>query len=559
DLLRLLSNGTTQFSVGPTGNLSSSGTLRLTTPVTNPTLSFTATGSLRSTPTDVVSNAAYSFDTTNTLSLAKLFLVFNNGTERFAISRTGGISASATLYMAGTGTSTFVGNVNVQGELEVGGHCTEVNGACADIAEKYAASEDVGPGDVVEIDSTAPKTDGGTPVVRLATVSGARRLLGVVSTSPGITLANKGVNFGAANYGSPRAPNVALAGRVPVKVAAENGPIEIGDPLTASSIAGVAALAQGGVRTIGYALEPFDGPGIGSILVFVSLGYGPATNASLTAASGADLSGIATLTPEGELDFGGRALVNVGGIRGANGRWAIDGDGNLTTRGAIATELETTQGLKKLYSLGSPDAEFILSGSAELSGGEARVVFAEPLPEIIDPGIPIRVIVTMTSETPGVYVAEKGTGGFTVRERAGGGGVATFDWIAVVRRVGFGATATSTPTGIIPSTTTGGSIDGGGGPAIDGGNGGAISTGGGSAFGGDGGAGTTPVTSDTTSTTATDAPVAPTTSDGTTATPNQSSQSLDATGQASTDPGITVTTTTAPADGGTTSTTTTPL
>jgi hypothetical protein len=200
--------------------------------------------------------------------------------------------------------------------------------------------------------------------------------------------------------------------------------------------------------------------------------------------------------------------VNVGGIRGANNRWAIDGDGNLTTRGAIATELETTQGLKKLYSLGSPEAEFVLSGSAELSGGEARVVFAEPLPEIIDPSIPIRVIVTMTSggttgETPGIYVTEKGTGGFHVRERPGGSGVATFDWIAVVRRVGFGASATSTPESGTSSATTSGNIDGGGGPAIDGGAGTATTS------------GTTSGTTDTTATVDPTAAPEPTTSDGT--------------------------------------------
>jgi hypothetical protein len=52
---------------------------------------------------------------------------------------------------------------------------------------------------------------------------------------------------------------VALAGRVPVKVSLENGPIEVGDLLTsASSTPGVAMKATGPGRVIGMALEPLS-------------------------------------------------------------------------------------------------------------------------------------------------------------------------------------------------------------------------------------------------------------------------------------------------------------
>lgn len=54
-------------------------------------------------------------------------------------------------------------------------------------------------------------------------------IAGIISTSPGITLGN---NFDAkADKWEDNRPMLALAGRVPVKVTTENGPIQIGEPL----------------------------------------------------------------------------------------------------------------------------------------------------------------------------------------------------------------------------------------------------------------------------------------------------------------------------------------
>ncbi|MBI4039324.1 hypothetical protein HY388_00670 [Candidatus Daviesbacteria bacterium] len=55
----------------------------------------------------------------------------------------------------------------------------------------------------------------------------------------------------------PYKPGVALAGRVPVKVSLENGPIEKGDYLTSSSTPGVAMKATKPGQVVGKALEPF--------------------------------------------------------------------------------------------------------------------------------------------------------------------------------------------------------------------------------------------------------------------------------------------------------------
>jgi len=65
---------------------------------------------------------------------------------------------------------------------------------------------------------------------------------------------------------------VSLAGRVPVKVNSEGGPIQKGDRITLSSVAGVGTKATTTGLTVGIALENFSGSS-GKILVFVDLGY----------------------------------------------------------------------------------------------------------------------------------------------------------------------------------------------------------------------------------------------------------------------------------------------
>lgn len=83
-------------------------------------------------------------------------------------------------------------------------------------------------------------------------------IAGIISTSPGITLGN---NFDAkADKWEDNRPMLALAGRVPVKVTTENGPIQIGDLLVSSSTPGYAMRCSDRVMcvgaTIGKALEP---------------------------------------------------------------------------------------------------------------------------------------------------------------------------------------------------------------------------------------------------------------------------------------------------------------
>lgn len=91
-------------------------------------------------------------------------------------------------------------------------------------------------------------------------------IIGVVSTQPSDVI---GRNFEESENPRP----ITLSGRVPVKVSTENGPIHIGDPLTSSSISGVAMKATRPGPIIGKALESFEDSEVRTILVFINISY----------------------------------------------------------------------------------------------------------------------------------------------------------------------------------------------------------------------------------------------------------------------------------------------
>jgi len=136
----------------------------------------------------------------------------------------------------------------------------------ADVAERINTSEWVEAGHVVEIDPDHPG------FFRKTCSSYSTMVAGIISTSPGVVLGNN--SDVKADRWEDNRPMLALAGRVPVKVATENGPIQIGDLLVSSSQPGYAmrcsdrAACVGAV--IGKALEPLK-EGNGTIMVQVML------------------------------------------------------------------------------------------------------------------------------------------------------------------------------------------------------------------------------------------------------------------------------------------------
>jgi len=139
-----------------------------------------------------------------------------------------------------------------------------VTGQGADLAERIDTTETLEAGDVVEIDPERPSH------FRKSHEAGTTRVAGVISTAPGVTLGN---NFDPANeVWTDERPLLALAGRVPVKVTDENGPIRVGDWLVAAGTPGHAMRCSEGCTgaVIGKALEPLN-TGRGQVLALVTL------------------------------------------------------------------------------------------------------------------------------------------------------------------------------------------------------------------------------------------------------------------------------------------------
>ncbi len=131
--------------------------------------------------------------------------------------------------------------------------CEASDSSQADIAEYYGSKDTtIESGDVVVIAPgalTAGKNS--KAYVNKSDTKYQGNIIGIVSTNPYEAF---GKSFGSDEYSFP----VTLAGRIPVKITLENGPIKAGDLLTSSSIPGVAMKATQGGIIVGKALEDLD-------------------------------------------------------------------------------------------------------------------------------------------------------------------------------------------------------------------------------------------------------------------------------------------------------------
>jgi hypothetical protein len=128
----------------------------------------------------------------------------------------------------------------------LGGGCFNT-GTGADVAERIDATGTLEPSDVVEIDPDNPRH------FRLSRTAYSTLVAGVVSTNPAITMNNNDLADNDTGERTDGRPLLALVGQVPVKVSAENGPIQPGDLLVASS-------------TPGHAMRAGDDPPQGTVL-----------------------------------------------------------------------------------------------------------------------------------------------------------------------------------------------------------------------------------------------------------------------------------------------------
>lgn len=375
---------------------------------------FVATGGL---------GPVYIFDTSvNTPSSTDsyVFSIRNDGASLFSVSTNGDAKIDGNIFAS----STVIGTPGAPGDLA----------ERVDIALDHSTE----PGDVMVVD---PRE---TDQYKLSEKPYEQAVAGVISTNPSIVVGNGKTDHTA---------QMALTGRLPVKVTDENGPISRGDLLVSASKIGHAMKYDpendDGVRVvgvIGMALENFE-HGSGKIMGLVKTGWVQNRNQTiaglqedlvvLAEQEGVPAAGLNVAENDagklvrlsGDLDANDFSLINVNSIVGTNNAWHIDEGGRFVTR------VSTDEGDASLYAVQSAQTEYMFSGSGQLDDGTTTIHFDELTQALIDKKEDINVSVTLTSMSKsGIYIQEKDHKGFTVLELNGGQSEATFDWVVIAKR-----------------------------------------------------------------------------------------------------------------------------
>jgi len=251
-------------------------------------------------------------------------------------------------------------------------YATNQTVAGADLAENYVSSQNLEAGDIVSLAG-----DGNDTAVIKSTGVYQKEIIGIVSTEPGITLSSEAVKDAA----HPNLYPIALSGRVPLKVSAENGPIKAGDQITSSLTPGVGMKATSSGKVVAQALGEFNGEGIGKIMVFVNTGY----------------NGFSILSPQESINSTNLAdISNVLGVSTSNTK-----DDTENTKSVQNTGDENLAKLLEVIEVGdggkfkldfqvlgklSADGGLVVSGPAQFKGESVFEALAQFISKVIFKG-----------------------------------------------------------------------------------------------------------------------------------------------------------------------------
>ncbi|MBU0613835.1 hypothetical protein KJ766_00940 [Patescibacteria group bacterium] len=217
----------------------------------------------------------------------------------------------------------------------------------------------------------------------------------------------------------------------------ENGDIASGDPITTSSKPGYAMKATQPGPIIGYAMESFSGT-VGSVITFIRPGYydGAATSGAPAAdniASG-DLQNASNFSTTSSSDLYSGNVLNVIALRSLLGNWSLEENGDFITKGRITHVVESYQGDDvETYAVTSRETSIQLSGTAQLQDGRAHVLFDEideSFKNIISNTFEYRVLVTASAPSGQLYISQKESDGFIIRENNGSSNIKV-DWLVI--------------------------------------------------------------------------------------------------------------------------------
>ena len=325
-------------------------------------------------------------------------------------------------------------------------------GTPADVAENYPVLEEgLEAGDVVSFSTTTValynteynlehKLVGG--LVKTSSVN--PNTIGIVSTEPGVLLSSL----------TASSVPVALAGRVPVKVTNENGPINPGDYLAPSSqFPGYAAKAKYSGQVIGQAMESFNGdplvlvtsgPSAGSILVFVKVAWQNVNNTFVLedtqitgGVGGGATSSVATSFLINQNGSGNILQLQSQGqdrfLVASSGAVSILANTTSTTENLLtvinaSTTLFSINSVGELTTTGHITVGKDTAGTATIKAGDNQTTVTFDIPYTSVP----KVIATVNGVPNFFYgLIEKTENGFTIAADRAVTQDMTFDWVAL--------------------------------------------------------------------------------------------------------------------------------
>ncbi len=336
-----------------------------------------------------------------------------------------------------TGTIQFFGDNNSfanTGNLNTGvfrfSHGINTAFGAYDIAEDYPTRDDtLEAGDVISIDVHEHG------LVTKSSGTNDKNVIGIYSKNPALRLSQQDATIDGAT-----AIPVALAGRVPVKVTLENGPIVIGDYLMTSTEPGKAAKATHPGRVVGRAMSAYDGSDsteAATVMVFIgmeTISSNDLDNATTTLDIAS--STIDMLTETGDdlmskiVDLANTSISDIA----MSITSVAQNISSLVVNKITVIALNVKQAFVKVLAILPGGSIFVPSGTNELAGvgfiaTSTMEVFIEN--NQIDQNSNVFLTPTSATDVP-LFVAEKRAGqGFLVRIVHPAQSSISFDWFFV--------------------------------------------------------------------------------------------------------------------------------
>jgi hypothetical protein len=124
-------------------------------------------------------------------------------------------------------------------------------------------------------------------------------------------------------------------------------------------------------------------------------------------------------------------------VQSNSGDCSIDSSGTLTCSGSIGAAMPLKDGRRVAeYAMQSPENWSEDFGSARLVNGVAIVKLEPTFAQTVNTGIEYHVFLTPSGDCKGLYVQQKSTASFEVRELGGGTSSISFDYRIVAKRLG---------------------------------------------------------------------------------------------------------------------------